>query len=517
MSHLIQLSRGPAATTGAPRSRAGAVRVAFVRPRLGVGTSINQPLHFMYIAAALREAGVAESLIIDCEPFALSDRAVVERLRAFAPDVVGFSAMTVDVPAVARLSSLVRAALPRAWQWLGGSHASGEPEASLAAMPDIDLVVKGEGEHTSVELCRRWLAGSTDPVGILGVFHRSGDAIVSAGDRPPEADVDRLPMPAWDLIDPTAYYRRVKRMGVLYQRPAYMSLFTSRACPYGCTYCHATFGKKFQAHGPDRVLAEMEILITRYGITDFSLLDDIFNLDKERMIAICEGIVRRGWRVHLSFPNGIRGDRFDLDGLRALRRAGGWRLNFAPETSSDRIQDLIHKNTNLPRLERAIEDAARLGFLTQGNFMLGFPTETFAEMKDTVDWSLRSSLHLANYFRVIPLAGTPMNDHVEAGQRLEVDDPTQHDINHTRINLSAVPIDEIERLRRHAYRAFHRSPRRLVQLARVLPRHPTLLPLYAEDAVARLGAGLTSGNLFGRLGRAMRRVGERLSTGAPLR
>jgi radical SAM superfamily enzyme YgiQ (UPF0313 family) len=477
---------------------AARVRIVFIRPRLGVGTSINQPLHFLYMAAALREAGVADCRIIDAEPYQCSDNDILQQLAESAFDVVAFTAMTVDLPAVARLSARVRERHPNSWMWCGGSHASGDPEATLRALPAIDLVVKGEGEHTSVELCRRFLDGSRDPKGVLGVWYRAEDGELRHNpDRPPEPDIDRLPMPAWDLIDVRAYYHRVRRMGILYRRPAYMSLFTSRACPYGCTYCHATFGKKFQAHSPARVLAEMQILIERYGIFDFSILDDIFNLDRDRMNQICEGIIRRGWKVHLSFPNGIRGDRFDRESLTLLRRAGGWRLNFAPESTSARIQAQIKKLNHIDKLERAIEDASQLGFLTQGNFMLGFPTETYEEMRATVDWSLKSPLHLANYFRVIPLAGTPIADTIRIGARSAAADPTQHDINRTRINLTDVPDSEIERLRRFAYRAFHADPRRLARLARVMPKHPTLIPLYVQDAVARIGGGLTSGNLFG--------------------
>ncbi len=479
--------------------------IAFVRTRLGVGTSINQPLHFLYVAAALRKELGARCRIIDCEPWGLDDAEVLDRLAEDPPDVVGFTAMTVDLPAVARLSARVRERFPRAWLWCGGSHPSGEPEATLRALPAIDVVVKGEGEHTAVELARALVDGSREPTGIPGTCFRDAAGVIRSNpDRPPEPDVDTLPMPAWDLLDVTAYYRRVRRMGVLYQRPAYMSLFTSRACPYGCTYCHATFGKKFQAHSAERVLAEMEALIVRYRIFDFSILDDIFNLDRKRMMTICEGILSRGWKVHLSFPNGIRGDLFDRESLTLLRRAGGWRLNFAPESTSDRIQGLIKKHNNTAKLERAIEDSARLGFLTQGNFMVGFPTETYEEMRATVEWSLRSPLHLANYFRVIPLAGTPMVSAISPKARALAADPTQHDINHTRINMTEVPSDRIESLRRHAYRAFHADPRRLARLARVMPKHPTLAPLYLEDAIARLGGGVTSGDLFGRIGRAIR-------------
>ena len=226
------------------------------------------------------------------------------------------------------------------------------------------------------------------------------------------------------------------------------------------------------------------------------------------MTAICEGSLARGWKSrHLSFPNGIRTATSSI--ASPLTRCSG--APAAGGSTSRRraprigFEGLIKKHNATSKLERAIEDAARLGFLTQGNFMIGFPTETYEEMQATVEWSLRSPLHLANYFRVIPLAGTPMVSAISPRARALAADPTQHDINHTEINMTEVPSDRIEALRRHAYRAFHGDPRRVARLARVMPKHPTLFPLYLEDALARLGGGATSGDLFGRLGRALRR------------
>lgn len=477
-------------------------RVALVRARLGCQTAINHPLHFMYIAAALRSAGAARPQIIDCEPHDLDDRDVVRMLEVDPPDIIGLTAMTVDLPNVSRLAGRLRERFPDAWIWLGGSHASAEPADTLQRIPQVDVAVVGEGEQAAIELAQRWSADSRDVEGIEGAWSRDGDgAIVPGIARSPREDLDALPMPAWDLIDIEAYTHRVRRMGILYKQPRYMSLFTSRACPYKCTYCHSTFGKVHQRHGAERVLAEMAELMRTHGIHEFAFLDDIFNFDRDRLRAICEGIISRGWRVHLSFPNGIRGDLFNEELLTLLRRAGGWRLNFAPETASERIQRATKKHANLDKLHEMVEVADRLGFLCLGNFMLGFPGETIEEMRATVRWSLESRLHVASYYRVIPLAGTEISHGLTDSQGQFVGDASEHEVNATRINLSDVPAHEIDALRTEAYRAFHTNPRRVARMLRVMPKHPSLWRLYAEDVVARIGVGTTAGTFIERLGR----------------
>lgn len=464
--------------------------VALIRGPLGAGNTINQPLGLMVLAAVLRAEG-ATCRIVDCEPYRYKAKDVLRLMREFQPDIVLFTAMTVDMPNVRLLSSLLRAEFPDAWIWVGGAHPSGDPQGCLEALPDVDILIKGEGEDTAQELYRRYAGDSREVSGIRGTWYREPEgAVVGNPDRPFETDLDRLPMPAYDLIEPRVYNYRVRRMGALYQHPNYMSLFTSRACPYQCGYCHSIFGKKFVAQSPERVLAEMEHLIDRYRVREFAILDDIFNLDKPRLIAICEGILRKGWKISISFPNGIRGDQFDREALTYLRRAGGWRLNFAPESASWRIQKLIKKHVDLDRIQESIAIASELNFLCHGYFMLGFPTETFEEMKSTVDWAKKSRLHTANYFRVIPLAGTALSRQVRDETKEAVADFSQHDVNLTNINLSEVPAEKIDALRKSAYRSFHGDIRRMIRLARVLPKHPALLPLYLHDAWYRLGEGV---------------------------
>ncbi len=147
------------------------------------------------------------------------------------------------------------------------------------------------------------------------------------------------------------------------------------------------FGNRYRCHSAERVLDEMEFLVRKHGIREFQILDDLFNLDRERTLAICDGLPSRGLKVHFGFPNGLRCDRLTAEEIEALRRAGCWRINVAVETASLRIQRMIKKFNDLDRIAEAIRLAVGQGILTHGFFMLGFPTETRAELEKYVTWA----------------------------------------------------------------------------------------------------------------------------------
>ena len=93
-------------------------------------------------------------------------------------------------------------------------------------------------------------------------------------------------------------------------------LFTSRGCPFLCTYCHDIFGKKFRWRSPENVAAEVKLLREEYGVGELEIIDDIFNMNSERMKAVCRLI--SPFKMKLCFPNGLRFDILDKEDVDAL-------------------------------------------------------------------------------------------------------------------------------------------------------------------------------------------------------
>jgi radical SAM superfamily enzyme YgiQ (UPF0313 family) len=227
-----------------------------------------------------------------------------------------------------------------------------------------------------------------------------------------------------------------------------------------------------------------------YGVEEIEIVDDAFNLDLKRAKQIAELIVRKNLKIHISFSNGLRADRMDEELIELLKRAGTYRINYAVESASPRIQKLIKKNLDLDKTVKIIEWTAARKIFTFGYFMLGFPTETEAEVKETINYAMKSELHAASFFYLNPFPNTelvktwPMPDNWE---RAHVD----MDYTAFSLNLSEVPDEVLKKLYKQAYRKFHFQPRRMWRTFKVVPKNWNTVRSVAVIAALSL-RGLTN-------------------------
>lgn len=446
------------------------------------------PLGIMMIAALARERGHTDLHILDMKVEDWTVERCAQELEQLRPDVIGLSAMTYEAGCMHELAREMRKRLPRATIVCGGPHPS---VAADDVMQDtaVDFVVRGEGEMTFAELLDGLRDRRTDWSECAGLAWRdpSGRAIHNP-DRPPPAKLDELPFPSWDLID-HAKYHKVPRGGVIYAHKQFATMFSSRACPWRCTYCHNSYGKTFRERSAEHVLAEIDLLVKQHGVKELVFMDDIFNFRPARAKAIAQGIIDRGYKLALTFPNGFRGDILDEELVLLLKKAGMYRCMVAVESASPRLQKVMQKNLKIDKVHKIVDFIAAQGIMVHGAFMLGFPSETEAEMEQTIDWAARSSFHTAAFFRVIPFKGTTLFKQVEEAGHALPTDWSRYEPYQSEINLSLVPEDKILRLRKKAYRRFYLQPKRLWRIFQSIPRKTHMLPyltlLFARRAYAR--------------------------------
>jgi len=230
------------------------------------------------------------------------------------------------------------------------------------------------------------------------------------------------------------------------------------------------FGRKFRPRSVDSVMAEIMMLKRDYGIQVLEIVDDCFNLDLDRAKSIAREIAARKLDLSISFPNGLRADRMDEELIDLLKMAGTYRINYAVETASPRLQKLIHKNLDLGRAREVISYTAGKGIFTFGFFMMGFPTETEDEMRLTLDYALLSEFHAAYFFYVNPIPGTDLF------RRFPVSGVGQSDIESMnyfdlKVNLSEVSDKQLRKISKEAYRRFYFSPRRIWRTFKVMPKN----------------------------------------------
>jgi radical SAM superfamily enzyme YgiQ (UPF0313 family) len=376
-----------------------------------VWPSVEHSLGLMYLSSAAKQrfgdrVEVRVRTLISKPKLGPQEGTFVRaELEAFEPDVVGIRSLSIGKDSLYATVRTVRAWREDCIVLVGGPHATDQPEDVLRHSA-VDCVVIGEGEHTFCELLDRQLHGQPfdDVDGIA--FLRNGEVVTTAP-RALVADLDSLPLPDYSVIDLDQFTNRFQTFTAkIYQRHG--NILTTRGCPYRCMYCHNILGKTFRARSPESVFEEIRYLHDTFGLTDFQIVDDIFNLDLRRAKAICDHIIASGMQLTLSFPNGVRGDRMDEELLDKMVAAGTRFMSYAIETGSPRLQRLIHKNLNLAKVDAAIRYSASLGIVTRGFFMLGFPTEREEEVLQTIEFAKQSALTGATFFTVVYFPGTEL-------------------------------------------------------------------------------------------------------------
>ncbi|OGP60645.1 MAG: hypothetical protein A2V67_10470 [Deltaproteobacteria bacterium RBG_13_61_14] len=377
------------------------LRLMLIRPgarfsRMGFA----QPLGLLYLVSVLRRDFPGE-FEIELVEQALEDLNLDQmraRIQRFDPDLIGFSCLSVEADEMQRVAKVVKEVNPDCVTVLGGPHASVFFDYSLQDT-NLDIAVLNEGEVTFPELLQA-LREDRPLDQVNGLAFRRNGQVVQTPPREQVPELDSIPLPAWDLIDFKRYAVQYS-MNAFSHSPPWAVLFTSRACPYQCTYCHNVFGKKVRYRSVENVMAEIELLTKTYGVRELHIVDDIFNLDLERAKRICDEIVARGLKVKIAFPNGLRGDHMDRELIRKLKQAGCYTITYAVETASPRLQKLIKKNLNLDKVREAIAWTYEEGMIPQAFLMLGFPGETLEEMKMTVDYTVNSKLLRGMFFTVV--------------------------------------------------------------------------------------------------------------------
>ncbi len=459
---------------------------------------ISPPLGIMYIASYLRSRIDCDVRIISQKLDDQSNEEIARIAVDFEADVIGFSALTPTSFGLRQITHTIRKAMPEVLMLLGGPHVSSFQEKSLEDSA-ADAGVEGEGELAFEQIINAYFDGDPGLETVPGILRRDeeGNVVRNPGAIPLIDELDDLPFPAYDLIDLPEYWKLPSFAPVLQRK--YVSLFSSRGCPYKCNFCHDVFGKRFRQHSAERAVAEIEHFKGIYGVDEFEFLDDIFNLNPKRVMDFCDLVGKKGLKLKLAFPNGVRTDIFRKETLDAMVDAGMYFCSFALESGSPRIQQEMGKELDVEKFIENVGYATSLGIYAQGFAMMGFPTETETDLKMTVEAACESRLHTLSVFTVTPYPNTPLYDIAlkTCPDQLKRIDYQNMDYANVFVNLSEVSDEMLFAYQRKANRNFYLSPNRIF---RILRDYPNSLPKYFAHFAPHFLQRATKGLLpsFGR-------------------
>ena len=377
-----------------------------IQPKVWGKPNVVPPIGLAYVAALLEKDH--EVCIIDAPTegwmnlqentgttyrVGLSNRQIARRVKQWSADIV-----VIEIPfsgwakAAFEVASAVKEVDEDIVTVLVGLHPSARPENCLENS-DIDFVVIGEPEKTVFELVDELNKEAGNFKEIKGIGFLKDGVPVFTSSKPAIEDLDSLPFPARHLLPMEQYFAIVKKNPLRGEiRKPWTLLITSRGCPYNCVFCthHVVWGKKWRGRSPENVLAELEQVITTYGVQQVDFLDDNMTLDRKRMEQICDLIIDRGLRFEWFTPNGVRADTLDEKLLRKMKRSGCKKIRLAPESGVQRVvNEIIGKNLDLKSVERAVALCKKVGIRVGCFFVIGLIGETKEDIQETINFAYK--------------------------------------------------------------------------------------------------------------------------------
>jgi anaerobic magnesium-protoporphyrin IX monomethyl ester cyclase len=460
-------------------------KILFVKPRETSKQNLKlavPPLGIAYLSSSLKNRRGDQIDFIDMhlDP---DIETVIQKIEASTPDYICISTMTSEFKMACLLAKIVKEKGFDARVIIGGPHVTAAPE-EVVSNTDFDYAVLNEGEQTLPELLDGIESGA-DLSNLKGIGFLRNKSPEFTQKRDVTENIDTLPFPDWDVFDLERYYER-SRHNPLMAHTRFMPIFTSRGCPYNCSYCHNIFGKRARLRSPASVFEEILTLYRKHAIREFVVIDDVFNISPSRAEAICNLIIASGIKIHLSFHSGLRGDIMTDSLIKKLKQAGTYLICYAVETASPRLQKSINKNVNLEKLMATIEMTNRAGIMTVGFFMLGFPDESEEEMRMTIDYACKSKLNLASFFSVHPFPGTKLAQECKKSDHEIKMDPDSVDYFKANHNLSLLSDLQLTRIMKQANAKFLKNPCRTINTLSRIPSKGKLfsiLAFYASQAI----------------------------------
>ncbi len=425
------------------------------------------PLGLAYLAGVLRAQG-RPAEILDAYALGWSWRRFRDELARRRPDVLGLSAMTPVADVAARAARVARPYAGRIV--LGGPHPTALEHGVLAACPELDHAVAGEGEPV-IGPYLDWLAAGEPGPPPPGVIARGHPLVPAAA----PADLDGMPWPARELL-PRHRYRYL-----MATRPGFATMITSRGCPFRCSFCDKSVsGSGWRARSARSVVDELEHLVRALGVGFVNLYDDNFTLHRRRVAAICEAILARGLDVQWKCEARVDGVSAEL--LALMRRAGCRVVAYGVESADPGTLALLRKDVTLEKVRRAFALTREAGLRSMAYIILGAPGEDAEAVRATLRFVREIGADYVQFSTLTAFPGTPLFESYRGRAARGVSGPVDSDAD--RVTVTDLPPEQLAALLRQAWRGFYLRPRPMARLAR---------DAWASGSVAeagRLGLGM---------------------------
>jgi len=367
------------------------------------------PATLCVLAAMVRD--IVDVKIIDAHFYDLSQEKFKEEIEKYKPDYISFSILTSEYGNTLNIAAkLVKEVSPDIKIIAGGVHVTTNFE-NVVKNPNIDYCVRGEGENVLRDLIK-YLNGA-GPLPLVGLVYRKDGEIIIQNQAVVE-DLSKIPWPAYDLIDLRDYLDKSARSFGPQRPPEYpcIRMITTRGCPFGCSFCQVEVinGKKVRSRDPEDVVNELQFLKEKYGLKSIIFDDDNLlmapnNYAKKLFALMIERQLNLKWIGGAFALFLLTDDLLDL-----MKQSGCVGINIAIESGNERVlKEIVHKPIkDLNKVPEIIQKIKDRGLFCLTNFIIGFPSETWDEIRDTIKFAEFCGADYVKIFIAVPLLGTKL-------------------------------------------------------------------------------------------------------------
>ncbi len=416
------------------------------------------PLSLAYLAAFLKKKG-HQIQLIDCIAEKMDIGTLKELVKDFSPTMVVLNTAFPSIKGDMITAAEIKKAYPGTEIAIIGLYPTLLEKGSLGQYQSIDFGVVGEPEWVIKDLIKS-LENNLSLEKIKGLIFRQGREIkVNQPQDLTRNNVNELPFPARDLFNNKAY-----RLPI--DRKKFTLLSVGRGCPYNCSFCVANiyYGKKFRQRSVKSVLDEIEECVKKYNIKNFLFWGESFTLDPNYGEAICDEIIKRGFKIVWSTASRV--DTLNQKLLNKMKLAGCVLLSLGIESTSQDVLDGAKKGINVAQIEKAVAMVKNAGIKSMGHFIFGLPGETKETAQKTTKFALASGVNYAQFYCAIPYPKTKLGVLVRKNNWLKTDDYSQYDLTKSVMRNETLTLGQVKKFRDRAYRKFYFRPKMFIQIVR---------------------------------------------------
>jgi anaerobic magnesium-protoporphyrin IX monomethyl ester cyclase len=381
-------------------------------------SAVETPTLAALFATYVRKKGFAVDLI-DAPAFGLSAKDVAELVNEhFDPVLVvlvvyGFqpSASTQNMPSAGATCAHLKKLNPDIKIMMTGTHPAALPERTIREEA-VDFVCDREGPETILQTMLQLKSLTGDLTRVPSLWYWEGETLRNTETDPLMGNLDEeMPEPAYDLL-PMDKYRAHNWhcFDHINERQPYASMITSLGCPYKCSFCciNAPFGRSsYRMWSPDTVIKQIDTLVNEYGVKNIKFVDEMFVLNTNHVMGICDHIIERGYDLNIWAY--ARVDTVKEEQLAKMKQAGIRWLALGIESGSKHVRDGVEKGRfGTEAIIEVVSKIQAAGIYVIGNYIFGLPDDTHKSMEDTLQLALEANCEFANFYSAMAYPGSKL-------------------------------------------------------------------------------------------------------------